>query len=58
MQTSNEDRTKRFRSALGIDDLTATIFQYAMCAGEARSKLLSDPGLMPLYNKYNSTYVE
>merc|ERR1712096_516274 len=53
---------KNLRSELGVEALTAMILQYAMCAKEARSVLLStplsNPGLMPLYNNYKRMYYE
>merc|ERR1711964_81433 len=44
-------RERRFRSALGNDDLDALILQYAMYDSEAREKLTADPslGLAHLY---------
>lgn len=55
---SDTDCVNKFRSALESEDLTAVVLQYAMCAGEAKAKLSSDPGLVRLYNKYTITYVE
>jgi len=54
---SSED-CDNFRSALGIDDLTAIILQYAMHAREARQKLTADPTLAHLYHNHARGFQE
>lgn len=49
---SNGDRAIRFRSALGIESLTAMVLQYTMHSREARQKLTADPTLAHLYHDH------
>merc|ERR1712096_555442 len=46
----------RFRSALGTDDLTALVLQYAMYDEDARETLEADPSLAHLYRKHQGGY--
>merc|ERR1711964_891653 len=50
--THASDRHNRFRSALGIGDLTAMILQYSMYDREAERVLTADPTLAHLYNDH------
>jgi len=56
---SDGELAARFRSALGIEDLTALVLQYAMYDKTARMTLAADPalGLAHLYNDHRGGFV-